>query len=577
MKTIIKLLVLPAALLGLLAPTRARATVVEPNGLQVPQPQTAMEIMDAKTTNKLFPLASLDALFQSRGESIAWQADANKKPDTFSPVCGFTAELVLRGGGCKIDFGWYNVTSTQPTDAQIYPLITAAQIMALPLPSFYPDAGQHGPMFTADSILRSPNYMGGLIGFATKAGTTDCTQTHFSQQDWNVLCTNCTQATDGNNHWVAAINYKSTVDPNAYYIAFEDLPMGATSFQSMTPGAMYKNDGDMNDFVFYVTGVTCPGGGKACQTTQQGVCKDGVNECQPGGAIVCKQTVMPSAERCDGLDNDCNGMVDDGPNLCDHGFACVHGVCTGPCGDLEFPCAIGLVCSDGLCVEPQCVGVSCPAGQVCHGGTCRGPCDGITCPLGQVCRVGRCVDPCAGVTCQGDRVCRDGVCVPKCQCLACDTGLACEDGSGRCVSDGCQGMTCAGTGQVCDKGKCVDACQNAVCPTGQRCEAGNCMDAPGSPTTTGQGGSSGAGAGGATTTGQGGGGGAQSGDGGQGGGDPDASTIPIDGGPGPSCKCDAGAGGPGTGALATALLLAVAALARLRPKRSSERRRRRSE
>lgn len=74
-----------------------------------------------------------------------------------------------------------------------------------------------------------------------------------------------------------------------------------------------------------------PGGGKACSTGLLGECGVGVTACE-GAEVVCKQSVPASAEMCDGLDNDCNGTVDDG----------------NPGGDKA--CSTGLlgVCSAGI-------------------------------------------------------------------------------------------------------------------------------------------------------------------------------------------------------------------------------------
>jgi len=54
------------------------------------------------------------------------------------------------------------------------------------------------------------------------------------------------------------------------------------------------------------------GVGAPCKVPQKfGVCADGLTACT-NGAITCAQTTFPSSEVCDGLDNDCNGVVDDG-------------------------------------------------------------------------------------------------------------------------------------------------------------------------------------------------------------------------------------------------------------------------
>jgi hypothetical protein len=54
-----------------------------------------------------------------------------------------------------------------------------------------------------------------------------------------------------------------------------------------------------------------PGGGLACSTGLPGVCDAGTTECA-GGQIACNQDAQPSAESCDGIDNNCDGVADDG-------------------------------------------------------------------------------------------------------------------------------------------------------------------------------------------------------------------------------------------------------------------------
>jgi MYXO-CTERM domain-containing protein len=227
----------------------------------------------------------------------------------------------------------------------------------------------------------------------------------------------------------------------------------------------------------------CMGGGTACTVAgQMGACGQGVNVCEAMG-VRCTQVNMPRDERCNGNDDDCNGTVDEGENLCPTNYVCDRGSCVERCSG-ELGCVAGRTCTEaGICVENTCMGVTCPENQRCVSGNCVGVCDGVTCPVGQVCRAGRCANPCEGVTCNPMEVCdrnpgpTAGLCVPGCQCTPCPMGQSCQP-DGYCVPDDCAGVTCP-TGEYCRGGMCRDACETGpdtrLCPSGEVCTMGDCI------------------------------------------------------------------------------------------------------
>jgi putative metal-binding protein len=148
-----------------------------------------------------------------------------------------------------------------------------------------------------------------------------------------------------------------------------------------------------------------PSGGpmrRACNSA----CGTGVEECVAGGWAYC--TVSPSDETCNGVDDDCNGRVDEG---CD----CRHGE-TRPCGS-----AVG-ACRQGL--------------EECAFGKWLGVCHGALGPRVEICGNG--VDD----DCNGG-VDDDCACAPN-QVQSCGSDVgACRKGTETCTHEGVWG-TCDG-------------------------------------------------------------------------------------------------------------------------------------
>jgi len=481
-----------AVLGGLAQPREAGASELEPNGQTVPQLPSQTELTAAAN---VMSEVHLDRLIISRGEMLESLLDAHVAPAGFFPLCDITAQLVLRGGTCAVDLGWYNVLPMQalpPPPEQIYSLVPAPDPATMPRPSYTPGVGVQNPIATLASIRKDSRYQGGLIGFAMMGNDKNtpavCTQTHFTTPAFNALCTapGCV-----NQPWLPALMYQSTAMKDAYYFLFEEFPTTPTDF---------GNDGDFNDQVFLVTGVTCDGGEQPCDTGQPGVCQAGTTRCGKMGALSCVANVAPSADVCDGLDNDCDGVVDPDPTACPNpAQLCDRGRCVDRCDAVTNPCRAGLVCEAGLCKTSSCAGVACAPGQRCVQGACQDGCSlgGLTvsCPDHQVCRAGRCVDPCAGVTCAGGQVCEHGQCLAPCGCRGCPAGQACGL-DGTCVDDGCQNTTC-GAGMFCARGICRDPCYLALCPDTEYCSMGQCVPAAVTTPTGGAPGLPGLGSGGA--------------------------------------------------------------------------------
>ena len=410
------------------------------------------------------------AIDPTKGEVIGldpW-TDVQTTYNTFQPLpCKVAFSVVSRGTALFHDaFGWYNaVPGKAPQAADLHVMLGCN--------------AQVGETVFLD-VQHEPAYAGGQIGYflltpedrsqnkMCAGGNCCASPERFAAGVGYAYFTEPTHNPEGllsGKPFVHFIAYDSRLTPAKFYFAWEDL---------------YQPSGsDFTDVVVSVEGAECSGGGDECQTTDgaKGPCALGTTACK-GGALTCVPHTTAQAEACNGLDDDCDGEIDDGAP-CPEDETCYRGRCQPSCKKGEFPCGLEQRCDDasGLCLETACIGKDCPDGQICSRGVCTAPCTNVTCPGDQVCLANECVDLCAHVACATGEVCSRGACIAGCTACAgliCSGAQRCQEATGECIDPAC--TTPCAAGFVCSMGKCVDACSvgGVRCPGGAACSAGSC-------------------------------------------------------------------------------------------------------
>jgi len=203
-----------------------------------------------------------------------------------------------------------------------------------------------------------------------------------------------------------------------------------------------------------------------CDSSKSGKVVRCENICRVCDGTKYNDPFIINNEACDGKDNNCNGLIDEGDI----------------CGSDE-------ICVNGKCVTKPCFGnEDCPTGKICKNQNCT-ICTDVTddklCGSGKICVNNSCIEG----DCHQNSDCQNGICVSnKCctSCCAkkedCPSEMVCKKDIGKSIGT-CE--TCidfvddwlCGLGYICENKKCIKGTchpSRPICLPGMICVNYNC-------------------------------------------------------------------------------------------------------
>ncbi|MBL8603385.1 MAG: hypothetical protein JNK72_15780 [Myxococcales bacterium] len=289
----------------------------------------------------------------------------------------------------------------------------------------------------------------------------------YGYATWSNFCT---------DNWVTSSNYGRICITNTTAPYFNAFAVTSGDFCSESTQG-YAAVGCSTSRFYSLSVRANPG-------TVGGTCEAGVGACRRTGAYVCRPDGLgtacsvapgsPTAEVCNGIDDDCDGVVDD---------IATSACSLGPCSTAQTACRTGI--TPGMTEAPICQRVGylttqcrasagvCDVAEVCNGSSDACPTDSFAANTTQ-CRasVGVCdvAETCTGSSalCPADARTPAGT---QCRASAgaCDVAEACNGTSSTCPVDGfaTNGTVCRVSAGVCDPQEVCPG-NSAACPADGR-------------------------------------------------------------------------------------------------------------